>query len=120
MSTTAELLKEVPLFQLLDDNERASLAESLDHVEIEAGNTVFQANEPGGSLYIIRSGKVEIFVKDDTGARMILETAIAGDFFGEISLLDNGPRSASALVTENLKALRLNREDLESFLLQHP
>lgn len=120
MSTTAELLKEVPLFQLLDENERATLAASMDRVEIGSGQIVFQANDPGGSLYIIRSGKVEIFVKDDTGQRMILETAAVGDFFGEISLLDNGPRAASAIVTEDLEAFRLNRQDLEKFLMQHP
>jgi CRP/FNR family transcriptional regulator, cyclic AMP receptor protein len=120
MSTTAELLKEVPLFQLLDENERAFLAKSMDSVEVAEGKMVFQANEPGDSLYIIRNGKVEIFVKDDTGNRMILETASSGDFFGEISLLDNGPRSASILVTERLEALRLNRKDLETFLIQHP
>ena len=109
MSTTVDLLKEVPLFQLLDDDERTALAESLDQVQIPSGQTVFQANEPGGTLYIIRSGKVEIFVKDDTGTRMVLEIASGGDFFGEISLLDNGPRSASAVVTEDLDALCLNR-----------
>ncbi len=120
MSTTADLLKEVPLFQLLDDEERMTLAESLDRVEILSGQMVFQANDPGGSLYIIRSGKVELFVKDDTGTRMVLETATPGDFFGEISLLDNGPRAASALVVEDMEALCLNRINLEKFVKKHP
>ena len=120
MSTNVDLLKEVPLFQLLDDDERAALAESLDQVQIPSGQTVFHANEPGGTLYIIRSGKVEIFVKDDTGNRMVLEIASGGDFFGEISLLDNGPRSASAVVTEDLDSLCLNRAHLEKFINQHP
>lgn len=120
MGTTVDLLKEVPLFQLLDEEERTTLAESLDRVEIVSGQTVFQANDPGGSLYIIRSGKVEIFVKDDTGTRMVLETATAGDFFGEISLLDNGPRSASAVVIEDMEALCLNRTNLEKFVKKHP
>jgi CRP/FNR family transcriptional regulator, cyclic AMP receptor protein len=120
MSTNVDLLKEVPLFQLLDEEERETLAKSLDRVELPSGQTVFQANDPGGSLYIIRSGKVEVFVKDDTGTRMVLETATAGDFFGEISLLDNGPRAASVLVTEDLEALCLNRNNLEKFIRQHP
>jgi len=120
MSTNVDLLKEVPLFQLLDDQERAALAESLNQVQIPSGQTVFRANEPGGTLYIIRSGKVEIFVKDDTGNRMVLETPSDGDFFGEISLLDNGPRSAFALVIEDMEALCLNRAHLEKFISQHP
>jgi CRP/FNR family cyclic AMP-dependent transcriptional regulator len=120
MSTNVELLSEVPLFQLLDEEERTALATSMDLVKIPSGQAVFQSNDPGDSLYIIRSGKVEIFVKDDTGHRMVLETAQTGDFFGEISLLDNGPRTASVIVLDDLEALCLNRTNLDKFVRQHP
>lgn len=120
MSTNVELLSEVPFFQLLDDQERMALAESLELVKLSVGQVLFNYGDPGDSLYIVRTGEVEIFFKDDTGQRIVLETASAGDFFGELSLLDSGARSASAVVVQDLEALRLDREDLDRFLRSHP
>lgn len=120
MSTAADLLSEVPLFQLLDEDERTALAANLDLVTFPKDHLIFQYGEPGDSLYIIRSGEVEIFVRDNTGNRLVLETAGHGNYFGELSLLDRGPRSASVMVTQDVEALRLDRDDLESFLRRNP
>ena len=120
MSTVVELLSEVPIFQLLDDDERAGLASILDLVQYPKGHLLFHVGEPGDSLYIIRSGQVEIFVKDNTGNRLVLEVAGPGHYFGELSLLDKGPRTASAMVTEDVEMLRLDRDDLEAFLRKTP
>jgi len=115
-----ELLAEVPFFQLMDEQERDSLAAVLEEVKIPAGKIVWEYGEPGDSLYVIRSGQVEVFLKDDTGNRVVLETAGPGDHFGELSLLDKGARSASVVVTSDLEALRLDRDELEKFLHKHP
>ncbi len=120
MPTNAEMLAEVPFFALLDDDERTKLAERLDHVVIETGKTLFTIGEPGDSLYVVKRGEVELFVKNQTGDRIVLETARAGDFFGEISLLDGGPRTASALVTAELDALVVDRGDLDEFFRLRP
>lgn len=120
MQPEAELLKQVPLFQFLDDRERDELARRLEVVSLEAGQMVFQHNDPGDAFYVISSGQVEIFFKNDTGERMVLERATRGHFFGELSLLDKGTRSASAIATEETQALRLVRDDLENFLKSHP
>lgn len=120
MSADAALLAEVPFFQLLDDHEREMLAQHLDVVKLPAGQTVCEYGEPGDSLFLIRSGAVEVFLRDNTGERIVLEAATAGDFFGELSLLDGGPRSASVIVTKDLEALRLDRRDLDEFLKRHP
>jgi uncharacterized membrane protein len=120
MPTDAALLAEVPFFQLLDDEERASLASQLEVVSIPAGQTVFEYGDPGDSLFLVRSGAAEVFFRDDTGERIVLERPSAGDFFGELSLLDGGPRSASVVASENLEVLRLDREDLDDFLKRHP
>jgi CRP/FNR family transcriptional regulator, cyclic AMP receptor protein len=117
---TAALLAEVPFFQLLDEAERAALAEKLELVRVAEGQMVFNHGDPGDALFIIRSGAVEVFFKDNTGERIVLEHADRGHFFGEISLLDGGPRTASVLVTEDLEALRLGRKDLDLFLKSHP
>ena len=81
-----------------------------------------------GSLYVfdartgkqVRWNRVEVFLKDDTGQRISLETAGRGDVFGEISLLDGGPRTASVVVTEDLEALTLTRSHLDLFLTRRP
>src|SRR5215471_1428472 len=102
MPTDATLLGEVPLFKLLSQAERAELAGQLEAVNFPVGKTIFNYGDPGDSLFIIRSGEVEIFFKDDTGAHVLLEMAGPGEVFGELSLLDQGPRSASVVVNQEL------------------
>jgi len=120
MPTDAALLTEIPFFHFLDDGERVSLATQLDEVQVPEGQVLFNYGEPGDCLYVIRSGKAEVFFKDDTGTRIVLEVAGSGDVVGELSLLDGGPRTASVVVTEKLDALRLDRADLDQFLRTHP
>jgi len=120
MPAVADLLKEVPLFQFLDARERAELAEQLPVVHFAVGETFFHIGEPGDALYVIRSGEAEVFFKNDTGERIVLETAKAGDFVGELSLLDGGSRSASVVATKATEALRLDRSHLEKFLQVRP
>jgi uncharacterized membrane protein len=120
VSADPEILTEVPLFQTLDADERAALAARLDTETHPAGKLLFAYGDPGESLYIVTAGEVEIFNKNDTGERIVLETARAGDFFGEISLLDGGTRTASALVTKDLAAVVVDRHDLEALLTQRP
>jgi CRP/FNR family transcriptional regulator, cyclic AMP receptor protein len=109
-------LVDVPFLALLDDEQRELLATRLDTVREPAGKSMFMYGDPGDSAYIIRKGVVEIYSKNDTGERLVLETARVGDFFGEISLLDGGPRTASAVVIEDLEAILVDRGDLEEFL----
>ena len=120
MCPEADLLKEVPLFQFLDDRERTELAAQLDVVGFNAGETIFNYGDPGDAIYVISSGEVEVFFKNDTGERIVLEVATRGDFFGELSMLDRGTRSSSVVATQETQALRLDRADLEKFLLLRP
>src|SRR4051794_19088119 len=105
MSADPEALDEVPLFQSLSATERAALAARADTVRLPAGRLLFAYGDPGDSLYVLRAGEVQIFCTNDTGERLVLETARRGDVFGEISLLDGGPRTASAMATEDLEAV---------------
>jgi CRP/FNR family cyclic AMP-dependent transcriptional regulator len=120
MPTHSEMLAEVPFFALLDDQERATLAERLDLVKVPAGGLLYNMGDPGDSLYVVRSGEVELFFKNDTGDRIVLERAKVGDFFGETSLMDGGPRTASAIVIEDLEALVVDRGDLDEFFRLRP
>jgi uncharacterized membrane protein len=120
VSSHADILAEVPLFSLLDDQERAALAERVEVVTLPAGKLVFNYGDPGDSMYVVRSGVVEISFTNDTGDTIVLETARSGDFFGEMSLLDGGARAASARVLEDLDALVVDRGDLDELVRCKP
>ena len=120
MAVPLDSITRVPLFALLDEQERATLAERIEEVREPAHAVLFHAGDPGGSLYIVLEGEVELSFKNATGERLLLQRARAGDFFGEISLLDGGPRAASGLVTEPLHAVVIDRESLETFLAVCP
>ncbi len=120
MPTDVALLAEVPFFQVLDDEERTLLAAQLDIVTFPAGRLLWNTGDPGGELYVIRSGEAEVFFRNDTGERIVLETSGPGDFVGELSLLDNGPRTAAVLVTQDLEALRVDRNDLNFLFHKRP
>jgi uncharacterized membrane protein len=120
MATDSALLAEVPMFQLLDEAERADLAANLDELKFAAGQTIFRAGDPGDAMYVIRSGEVEMFFKDNTGNKIVLETSGPGHFFGELSLLDSGSRSASVMALTEVEALRVDRDDLNHLFRAHP
>lgn len=120
MSSTADALADVPLFSLLDPAERAVLAERVDLVQVRAGETVFSFGDPGDAMFVVIAGVVEISFENDTGNTIVLDTARAGDFFGEISLLDNGPRTATAKVIADLDAIRVDRGDLDELVKLQP
>jgi uncharacterized membrane protein len=120
MPADETLLEEVPFFKLLDKDERSALAAVLDETTIHSGDVLFRHGDPGDSLYLVRKGKVELWVKDHVGEKIVLTVAETGDFFGELSLLDNGPRAATAQAIEDAELLILDREDLLLFLRKKP
>ena len=116
MPTDVEILAEVPLFRHLSPVDCARLAARIDVEQVRAGTQMFAHGDPGGSLYVVRSGVVELFFKNDTGERITLEIVGPGQFFGEISLLDGGARTTAAEVKEDLEALVIDRGDLEDLI----
>lgn len=120
MPSDLDILRAVPLFGFLDEHEGADLARRVDVVELVAGTTLFSFGDPGDSMYVIKDGKVEISVRTRTGQKVILQEMGAGDFFGEISLLDEGPRTATATVLESGTALVVDRGDLDELIRIHP
>jgi len=120
MTDKAEVLAHVPLFSLLDAQERAALAERIELINAPKDKTLFSYGDPGDSMFIVVKGTVEIWFKNNTGEKIILETAHEGDFFGEVSLLDGGSRTASATVLSDLEALVVDRGDLDEFVRIKP
>jgi CRP/FNR family transcriptional regulator, cyclic AMP receptor protein len=120
VATRAEILAEIPLFGLLDERELQALAERVHEVQEPEGTSLFLAGDPGDAAYIVVEGQVELYFKNATGERFVLEHAGPGHVFGEISLLDGGARLASAVVTKPVRALVLDRVALEQFLIARP
>ncbi|HXE91989.1 MAG TPA: DUF1003 domain-containing protein [Terriglobales bacterium] len=120
MATEVELLAEVPLFSLLGAKQRRTLAEVLSARHFDKGDTIFSFGDAGDCLYVVRSGSVQVFVENYEGEKIILAENGPGDLFGEISLLDGGARTASAVAVEDTEVLTLDREHLLEFLKRHP
>lgn len=120
MPAEESFLKDVPFFKLLDADERTELAAVLDSIAVKKDDTIFQLGDPGDSLYLVRSGKVELFAKDNLGDKITFNVAGRGDLFGELSLLDEGPRAATAVALEDTELLVLDRGDLLLFLRKKP
>jgi CRP/FNR family cyclic AMP-dependent transcriptional regulator len=117
---TAELLGTAPLFKLLDPSERADLEGVFERRDFAPGDKVFSLGEPGDSLYIVGTGSVELFVKDNAGSKIVLALCGPGEVFGELSLFDGGARTASAVALMASTLLVLDRADLLTFLRRHP
>ena len=117
---TGQILAGASLFKLMDQSERNDLEKTLERRQYAAGEKVFSIGEPGDSLYIVGSGVVELFVKDNSGAKIVLAQCGPGEQFGELSLFDGGARTASAICLEAATLLVLDREDLLAFLRIHP
>ena len=113
-------LSEVPLFKLLDEQERVTLAAVLDLRPVTKGEVLFHTGEPGDRMFVVRQGSIELFTKDKMGQKIVLETPGPGDQFGELALFDGGARTASAAVLEDGEVLTLDREDLLGFVRRHP
>jgi CRP/FNR family cyclic AMP-dependent transcriptional regulator len=115
-----DMLKKFPLFSLLDETEAQTLASHLDELSYLAGQIVFKLGDAGGVMYVVESGKIELFVQDAGDERVHLGYVGEGELFGELSLLDNEPRSASAKAVENTRLIAIDREDLLILVQAHP
>lgn len=112
MPCDPNFLANIKMFELLDEDDRVALAKVIDELKVPSGHTLFQAGDPGDSLFIVREGQIELFIKDTAGQKIVLHTAEAGDMFGELAMLDSGARTATALALTESVVLVLDREDL--------
>jgi CRP/FNR family cyclic AMP-dependent transcriptional regulator len=120
MGCDPKLLSGVKLFELLSDEDRAALAAVVDNIHVTAGQTLFEAGHPGESLFVVRSGEIELFIRDNTGQKIVLMNAVEGGLFGELALLDRGARTATAVALSDSELLELDREDLLLLFQRHP
>lgn len=120
MPCDPDYLANISMFEHLNDDDRTSLASVIDEVKFAGGQTLFEAGDPGDSLFIVVRGEIELFIKDTVGQKIVLHTAQPGDMFGELAMLDSGPRTATALVLVDSEVLVLDRDDLMLLFQRKP
>lgn len=112
MGCDVALLSGIKFFELLGEENRNHLADVIDYVKLAQGEPLFQAGDPGDSLFFVRSGSMELYIRDTTGQKIVLANVQEGDLFGELSLFDSGPRTATAVALTESELLALGRDDL--------
>ncbi|MBI1279906.1 MAG: DUF1003 domain-containing protein [Anaerolineaceae bacterium] len=113
-------LKSVKLFELMDDSELEELAAHIDEASFAPSQILFKAGDKGDSMHILLSGKVETFVYDGEANRIKLSEVDEGGIVGELSLLDNQPRSATAIAVEETRTFIIDRDDLKRLFQKKP
>jgi len=114
------VLGQVSLFAHLPNENLEVLGKQLQHRRFDREQIIFHKNDPGSTLYIIISGKVKILLPSAEGENVIVALLSTGEFFGELSLFDGAPRSATAVAAESTEILTLDKDDFNRYILENP
>ncbi|MCO5105476.1 MAG: cyclic nucleotide-binding domain-containing protein [Burkholderiaceae bacterium] len=113
-------LRRVPLLSSLNEQQLETLAAGSARRNFPKGRTIVAEGEPSQSLYILLSGRAKVQRSDSEGKEVILAVLGSGDFFGEMSLIDEAPRSASVITLESCDFMSINKDAFRSMLMQSP
>lgn len=119
-SNAVVALQAVPFFANLSDDHAAELAKALVPRRFGRDQVIFHLGDPGGLLYVISRGKVKISHATPDGQEVVLAILGTGDFFGELALIDDAPRSATAVALEATETWTLHREEFVHYLEDNP
>ncbi len=118
--TTADFLATVPLFSGLDPQELQRFAELTRERAYPRGSVILFEHDPGDSLFVVRGGRVKVVLIGEDGREVILGMLGVGEHFGELSLIDDRPRSAHVIAMEDSDLLVLRREDFRARVESSP
>src|SRR5882762_9559401 len=119
-SDEADSLSRIPLFKRLTPEELEQLAKEVDQVKYDRDETIFNEQDKGDALYVVEAGSVRIWVLDEDVKPVTLAELKPGEFFGELAVLDRGPRSTNATAMGETTLHRLSSDDFQKFLMEHP
>lgn len=111
---------EGPLFSALDPEAASQLTAAMQSSRVERGVTIFREGEPGDRLFVIRSGKIKLGQTSADGRENLLAVLGPGEMFGELSLFDPGPRTATATVVADAHVYELGHDQIVTWLEKHP
>ena len=116
----AALLRTIPMFYGLAPDDLVALGQSLAARDYKTGELIFNLGDAGDAMYIVADGHVNIHLPGENSRRVSLKDIAVGEYFGELALFDDKPRSASALATTEALLLELSRETLSGYLERRP
>src|SRR3954447_24491543 len=120
MACTPDVLRQVPLFALLDDEETAVLAGQVELKRFNARHRIYKINDPGGQAYVMVSGAVRITTVDDDGQEVVVDEPAVGEFFGFASMLDGTSHQTNAVALEDAECVEVDRKDIAILLERKP
>ena len=120
MTCNPDVLRSVPLFALLDDDETAVLAGQVELKHFAARERIYKKGDAGGQAYVMLSGKVRVTTVDADQQEVIVDEPGQGEFFGFASMLEQSPHHTSALAVEDTACLEVSRDDILVLLQRKP
>jgi CRP/FNR family cyclic AMP-dependent transcriptional regulator len=120
MACNPDVLKQVPLFALLDEEETAVLASQVQFKTFVARQRIYKMGDPGGQAYVMVSGRVRLTTVDQDQQEVVVDEPGQGEFFGFASMLDQTPHQTAALAVEDSACLEVDRKDIAVLLQRKP
>src|SRR5947208_7505840 len=120
MACNPEVLKQVPLFALLDEEETAVLAGQVELKKFAARQRIWKIGDPGGQGYVMVSGAVRVTTVDEDHQEVIVDQPAAGEFFGFASMLEQTPHQTTAIAVGETVCLEVDRDDIAVLLQRKP
>jgi CRP-like cAMP-binding protein len=115
-----EVIRRAPLFTALDDASAATLRESMTQVKVSKGQTLLKEGDAGDRLFVVVEGKLKLGTSSGDGRENLLSILGPGDMFGELSLFDPGPRTATATAVTDARVLALANDQVIGWVTAHP
>jgi uncharacterized membrane protein len=120
MTLRPEVLRSVPLFALLDDDETAVLAAQVELKTFAPRERIYKIGDPGGQAYVMLSGSVRVTTVDEDHQEVVLDEPVPGEFFGFASMLEQTPHQTSAIALEETSCLEVSRDDIAVLIQKKP
>src|SRR6266851_3519487 len=120
MTCDPQILRQVPFFALLDDDEIAVLATQVELTKFAQRQRIYKIGDPGGRAYVMVSGAVRVTTVDEDHQDVVVDQPGPGEFFGFASMIDETPHQTSAVALEEAVCLEVDRNDIETLLLRKP
>jgi CRP/FNR family cyclic AMP-dependent transcriptional regulator len=120
MACTPEILRDVPLFGLLDDDETAVLAAQVELKRFAPRERIYKIGDQGGLAYVMISGKVRVTTVDEDHQEVVVDQPARGEFFGFASMLERTPHQTTAIALEEVVCIEVSRDDIATLLERKP
>src|SRR5437016_12997150 len=120
MACNPEVLKQVPLFALLDAEETAVLAGQVELKKFAPRERIWKIGDPGGQAYVMVSGAVRVTTVDEDHQEVVVDEPATGEFFGFASMLEQTPHQTTAIALQETVCLEVDRDDIAVLLQRKP